>query len=689
MKSDLNKAKETLEKQGVKIDFKVLDSESSEFMAEHIKTLFKTLPSDKRPDIQYFTMDGKQTTKASLRNNGIMDFKIKHIPSGESATYKDCCPIFEKPYGEVRIPITKEREKINMKNFDAWYAYDLSHGTQQMDPEMASYFQGKGIKTPDITATHITQMREDLSRPWHETTDGRAQLVSRESHQRFRHSGGVSDAKFNVEMASRAEKLSSVDSSYLKSSFDKSPSSRTGKLFGGIGAAGAASGSNVNWGKIITSIIAVLVVLALIVGVVVLLAKILPPVFEAIGQFFVNLWNGICNFFGAIGRFFVNLWNGICDFFVGIFNGFEKVEMKFETDDDGKTYYVSECRDTFWAFSKENLEVVIPDTYKGSPVVGIAKKSCDITCKSLYIPSTIEWIEEDAFKYSSNIEQLHIDSLEAWINIDFGNYESHPFSGTFDNITPTIYLNGEILTNLVIPDSINKINPYTFYHCSNIETVTFTDTLVSIGRESFAYCSSIESIVIPNSVEVIGLDAFEGCNGLNAITVPFIGDRKENPKTTRFDYIFGSLPESLKCVTITSGKIIGYDAFARNNYIETIVLPEGIEIIAEGAFFDCYALKNINIPESVTTIEQYAFRNSGIETITIPKNVTVIGNRAFQNSALKRAKFVVPNGWHLKYTPGYYHIDRWDFDFSNDVQAAEQLLSYLTGRGCDGNIYRD
>ena len=380
MKSDIEKAKETLEKQGVKIEFKALDSESSKFMAQHIKTLYDTLPSDNDPDKQYFTMDDKQVTKDYLRKREIMDFKIKDIPSGEIVTCKDCCPVYDNPYGEVRSPITKERYKINMKNFDALYAYDLSHGTQQMDPEMASYFQGKGIKTPDITADHITQMRKDLSRPWHETPDGRAQLISKEMHQRFRHPGGVSDAKFNVEMASRAEKLSSVDSSYLKSSFDKSSSSRTGKLFGGIGAAGAASGSSINWGKIITSIIAVLVVLALIVGVVVLLVKILPPVFEAIGQFFVNLWNGICNFFGAIGRFFVNLWNGICDIFKWLFGS--DYMLEFETEDDGETYYVSEFKNTLWGsisrfsvlisiFNSDCRDVEIPETYNGAPVVGI------------------------------------------------------------------------------------------------------------------------------------------------------------------------------------------------------------------------------------------------------------------------------------------------------------------------------
>ena len=121
-------------------------------------------------------------------------------------------------------------------------------------------------------------------------------------------------------------------SGFQKSSLGRA-SSHTGKLFNVIGAAGAASGSSINWGKIITSIIAVLVVLALIVGVVVLLAKILPPVFEAIGQFFVNLWNGICKIFGAIGRFFANIGRGIWNFIKGIGNFFKGLFSSEPTND--------------------------------------------------------------------------------------------------------------------------------------------------------------------------------------------------------------------------------------------------------------------------------------------------------------------------------------------------------------------
>ena len=525
MKSDFDKAKETLEKQGVKIELKALDSESSEFAAEHIKTLFDTLPSDNSSDIQYFTLNGKQATKDFLRDNGIVDFKIEHVPSGEFVTCKDCCPIYDNPYGEVRIPITKERDKINMKNFDAWYAYDLSHNNQQMDSEMAAYFQSKGIKTSEITATHIKQMRTDLKRPWHETTDGRAQLISRESHQRFRHPGGVSDAKFNIAMASRTEKLSSVDSSNLKSS-----SSRAGKLFGRADT--ATSGTSKNRGRIIIRIISLLLVLAMIIGTIVLLANVLPPVFDAIG-----------NFFSSIGQFFSNMWTGIVEFFTGpapdidvnmpdfgdlgedagnIFEEFNpqfnKYELEFATTDGGQTYFVSNCKRTLLGTTDINLQIEIPETYNGSPVVGIGENAFEYMShiKALKIPSSIKWIECSAFGtiYSrcAHIKEIHITDIEAWLSIEFGpnsgDYAAldtcHPFFGVGEEYREEyesseteagkLYLNGELVTNLVIPNGVTEIGEYAFFNCSSIKNVTIPSSVTHIGNNSFYGCINLESI---------------------------------------------------------------------------------------------------------------------------------------------------------------------------------------------------
>ena len=51
--------------------------------------------------------------------------------------------------------------------------------------------------------------------------------------------------------------------------------------------------------------------------------------------------------------------------------------------------------------------------------------------------------------------------------------------------------------------------------------------------------------------------------------------------------------------------------------------------INDNIFYDCSSLRNIEIPENVTEIGNYAFYNSGITNIEIPSSVTSIGNSAF------------------------------------------------------------
>ena len=51
--------------------------------------------------------------------------------------------------------------------------------------------------------------------------------------------------------------------------------------------------------------------------------------------------------------------------------------------------------------------------------------------------------------------------------------------------------------------------------------------------------------------------------------------------------------------------------------------------IGEAAFVNCSGLSSITIPESVTSIETYAFKLCGFTSIAIPESVTSIGDGAF------------------------------------------------------------
>ena len=72
-------------------------------------------------------------------------------------------------------------------------------------------------------------------------------------------------------------------------------------------------------------------------------------------------------------------------------------------------------------------------------------------------------------------------------------------------------------------------------------------------------------------------------------------------------------------------------AFAKQNSLEEVVLPDSIEEIPNELFSECSNLKKVNIPKSIKRIGAYAFYVTGIQEIVVPEGVSDIGMFAFAN----------------------------------------------------------
>ena len=80
-----------------------------------------------------------------------------------------------------------------------------------------------------------------------------------------------------------------------------------------------------------------------------------------------------------------------------------------------------------------------------------------------------------------------------------------------------------------------------------------------------------------------------------------------------------SLPQSLR--------IIGKCAFMKCWSVENIVIPNELEEIGDLAFHGC-ELKNVVLPEGVVSLGNEVFLNSGLQNITIPSTIRKIGENA-------------------------------------------------------------
>ena len=253
---------------------------------------------------------------------------------------------------------------------------------------------------------------------------------------------------------------------------------------------------------------------------------------------------------------------------------------------------------------------------------------------SVTIENGVTSIGDSAFSGCSGLTKVNVSNILFWLNITFGNSAANPLYYAHN-----LYLNGTLVTDLIILDSVTSIGEYAFSGCSGLTSIAIPNGVTSIGEAAFYGCSGLTSITIPDSVTSIGRYAFGSCIELTSITIPFVGKNAYGSGATYFGYIFGAgsysdnssyVPKNLKEVIITGGTSIGEYAFSGCSGLTSIAIPNGVTSIGEAAFYGCSGLTSITIPDSVTSIGRYAF-GSCIEltSITIP----FVGKNAYGSGA--------------------------------------------------------
>ena len=288
----------------------------------------------------------------------------------------------------------------------------------------------------------------------------------------------------------------------------------------------------------------------------------------------------------------------------------------WKSDEDDEDKYVTTAP---WG-SKKLTQVVISD---GVTSIGEDAFYGCTGLTSITIPDSVTSIGEGAFAYCTGLTSVTIPDSVTSIDVGAFSYCSS-------------------LTSITIPGSVTSIGDRAFRDCTGLTSITIPDSVTSIGSDAFFYCTGLTSITIPDGVTSIGKSAFFGCTGLTSITIP------DSVKSIGY-FAFGRVSNIAYSGTASDSP---WGARALNGYIEdglvyedssktkllacpssregTVVIPNSVTSIGEGAFFDCRGLTNITIPDGVTSIGDSAFHEcSSLTSITIPDSVTNIGDYAF------------------------------------------------------------
>ena len=159
--------------------------------------------------------------------------------------------------------------------------------------------------------------------------------------------------------------------------------------------------------------------------------------------------------------------------------------------------------------------VTIPDSV--TKIGGSAFDGCT-SLTSVTIGNGVTSIGGYAFSRCSSLTSVYISDLSAWCKIYFQPCGTSSFSLANPlYFGEKLYLNGEEVTNLIIPNDVTEIKNFTFLGCSSLTSVTIPDSVTSIGTCAFDNCSSLTSVTIGNGVTSIGNSAFSYCNSLTSV----------------------------------------------------------------------------------------------------------------------------------------------------------------------------
>ena len=147
--------------------------------------------------------------------------------------------------------------------------------------------------------------------------------------------------------------------------------------------------------------------------------------------------------------------------------------------------------------------------------------------------------------------------------------------------------------------SDTKNGEYWKNHNYSVKSVTIPDTITEIGGGFFTVLEAVEELVIPASVKNTGYTdgeywqrySFREMEGLRKVT--FLGD------------IY---------------RLVGFTYCTK---LESVILKGSVAVIDRACFAGCTSLKAIDLPDSLQSIEYYAFAKSGLVSITIPSEVSL------------------------------------------------------------------
>lgn len=189
--------------------------------------------------------------------------------------------------------------------------------------------------------------------------------------------------------------------------------------------------------------------------------------------------------------------------------------------------------------------------------------------RTIRIPVSMQKFETNAFSSNTQEKTVYYDgTLSQWMQINFdfwsssGNVPSYPADANPLCPKGKLYLQNQLMKEIVVPDDMTTVLPAVFYMCKNtLSRIYIHDKVTTIGRYAFYGCQYAKSLYLGSSVQTLGDYAFWNINGWQEITLP------------------------------DSVTKIGARCFYSNYYVKKIDVGTGMSSIGQYGFGNCTRLE--------------------------------------------------------------------------------------------------
>ena len=274
---------------------------------------------------------------------------------------------------------------------------------------------------------------------------------------------------------------------------------------------------------------------------------------------------------------------------------------------------------------------------------------------------------------------------------DLVNMTKYTMPDTVNKISPYAFYGCKNIEGITLSNALEEIPEYAFSYCNGLSEISLPYSVKRIDVKAFQYCVNLEKVEIPISVTFIHDTAFDGCSKLKIVAPEGsyadnwfkkfdksnvnIIDSEDNKSSDGSKDSSGNVIDDPAYVPpqidglISETKIVGRQAvFFIDNTKQTVISGPGAKDVGDDteeyaeiieqmetvlqtethgkglslpkfaiigdkvagkAFYEDKTLTEYSIPSNITSIGDFAFARSNLESVTIPSSVTHIGYGAF------------------------------------------------------------